>query len=87
MQAERQNETGQARTEELRMQAAKLEHLLGQDVGVYGAGVGKEGLVMLVEEGIEEEFKDVLRSAVPGGQVSIEEIGEPVPLAQSESVS
>lgn len=67
---------------EIRQQAEDLRHLTGQDLGVLGAGYGVlpeggNGLIMLVEEGMPDELKDILATAVPGGVVSFKEIAEP----------
>ena len=70
--AERALETG-AQTPDVRQQADGLRHLVGQGLGVYGVVPDQHRLVMLVEVGMPDEFREVLASAVIGRQVTFRE--------------
>lgn len=77
---------------EIRQYAEQLRHLAGQDLGVLGVGwgvlpKGGNGLVMMVEEGMPDELKDILAGALPGVKISFQETAAPELYSQSTAVS
>jgi hypothetical protein len=63
-----------------------LRYLIGQDLGVFGIGRVQNGIVMLVVEGMPDEFKAVLSTATKE-EIGFMEIAESVPLDEEMDTS